>query len=304
MKVAEALAQARAVIPAAEARLLLRHVLDCSATAIAAHPERVMDESQSSRYAVLVARRAAGEPIAYLVGSREFYGRDFHVTPAVLIPRPETELLVEVALAKVPPSASNELGFADRGKADYHRPVVSRGVTGGNPRGSTPSMLDLGAGSGCVAITLALELGGKVTAVDVSPDALTVARENAARLNAKVTFIESDWYSAVDGKFDLIVGNPPYVAEGDVHLGEGDLRFEPALALACGADGLSAIRRIVAEAPRHLLPGGWLFLEHGYDQAEAVRALLEQAGFGPIEQHRDLAGIVRVSGGVLTPGST
>jgi release factor glutamine methyltransferase len=294
MKVAEALAQARAAVPAAEARLLLRHVLNCSASAIAAHPEREMAESQSSWYAVLVARRAAGEPIAYLVGYREFYGRDFRVTPAVLIPRPETELLVEVALPKVPPSASNEFGFADRGEVDYRRPVVSRG--------STPSVLDLGAGSGCVAITLALELAGTVTAVDVSTDALAVARENAARLGAKVTFIESDWYSAVDGRFDLIVGNPPYVAEGDAHLSEGDLRFEPMTALACGADGLSAIRCIVAEAPRHLVPGGWLFLEHGYDQAEAMQALLAEAGFGAIEQHRDLAGIVRVSGGRVDRG--
>jgi release factor glutamine methyltransferase len=279
MIVTEALAQARALIAAAEAKLLLRHVLDCSATDIAAHPERAMDESQSSRYASMVARRAEGEPVAYLVGSREFYGREFHVTPAVLIPRPETELLVEVALSK-----------------------VSRGVTGGNPRGSTPRILDLGAGSGCVAITLALELDCEVTAVDVSADALAVVRENAARLGAKVTVVESDWFSAIDGRFDVIVGNPPYVAVGDAHLGEGDLRFEPMTALACGVDGLSAIRRIVTEAPRHLLPGGWLFLEHGYDQAEAMHALLAEAGFGAIEQHRDLAGIVRVSGAGIDRG--
>jgi release factor glutamine methyltransferase len=227
----------------------------------------------------MVARRAEGEPVAYLVGSREFYGREFHVTPAVLIPRPETELLVEVALSK-----------------------VSRGVTGGNPRGSTPRILDLGAGSGCVAITLALELDCEVTAVDVSADALAVVRENAARLGAKVTVVESDWFSAIDGRFDVIVGNPPYVAVGDAHLGEGDLRFEPMTALACGVDGLSAIRRIVTEAPRHLLPGGWLFLEHGYDQAEAMHALLAEAGFGAIEQHRDLAGIVRVSGAGIDRG--
>lgn len=267
MNIAEALAQARGRIEPAEAKLLLRHVLGVAASEIAAHPERALDESQSSRYAELVVRRAAGEPVAYLVGSREFYGREFRVTPAVLIPRPETELLVEIALRKV-------------------------------SRGGTPDriqVLDLGAGSGCVGVTLALELGCEVTAVDVSGDALAVARDNAARLDARVQFVESDWFAAIDGRFDLIVGNPPYVAEGDAHL--RDLAFEPMTALTCGADGLSATRRIVAEAPRHLAPGGWLFLEHGYDQAEAMRALLAGAGFVAVEQHRDLAGIVRVSGG-------
>jgi release factor glutamine methyltransferase len=267
MTLAEALAQARPLIGAAEAKLLLRYVLDCTATDIAAYPEREIAESQSSRYGSLVTRRAAGEPIAYLVGSREFFGREFRVTPAVLIPRPETELLVEIALAKV-------------------------------SRDGTARVLDLGAGSGCVAITLALELKSAVTGIDVSADALVVAGENAARLGAQVTFIESDWFAAVEGEFDLIVGNPPYVAEGDSHLGEGDLRFEPMTALACGADGLSAIRRILADAPRHLAPSGWLFLEHGYDQAEAMRMLFTEAGFADIEQHRDLAGIMRVSGGV------
>ncbi|MBU1237432.1 MAG: peptide chain release factor N(5)-glutamine methyltransferase [Gammaproteobacteria bacterium] len=266
MTVDEALAHARERIESAEAKLLLRHVLGCPAAELVAHPERELAKSQSSRYAELVARRAAGEPIAYLVGYREFYGRDFRVTPAVLIPRPETELLVEVALGKV-------------------------------SRGHTARILDLGAGSGCVAITLALELDCEVTAVDVSPETLAVARDNAARFGAHVNFVESDWFSAIDGEFDLIVGNPPYVAEGDKHLSEGDLRFEPAAALACGADGLSAIRRILTEAPRYLKPGGWLLLEHGYDQAEAMRTLLTETGFTDIEQHRDLAGIVRVSGG-------
>lgn len=273
MKLGEAIVGARQLIPAAEARLLLRHAASATATEIAAHPEREMAPGQVPLFMSLVARRAAGEPIAYLVGSREFYGREFKVTPAVLIPRPETELLVEVALAKV-------------------------------SRGSTPRILDLGAGSGCVAITLALELGCEVTAVDVSSEALSVARENAERLGARVTLIESDWFSAIEGRFDLIVGNPPYVAEGDPHLSAGDLRFEPMGALACGADGLSAIRRILAEASAHLAPGGWLFLEHGYDQAEAMRTLLAEGGFGNIEQHQDLAGIVRISGGVLTAGNT
>jgi release factor glutamine methyltransferase len=267
--VADALAQARGRIPPAEARLLLRHVLTCSAADIAAHPERTLDGSQSSRDADLVARRAAGEPIAYLVGSREFHGREFRVTPAVLIPRPETELLVEVAMSKV-------------------------------SRGGTPRILDLGAGSGCVAITLALELGCEVIAVDVSADALAVAKENAERLGANVRFVHSDWFAGVEGRFDLIVGNPPYVAEGDPHLSEGDLRFEPSRALSSGADGLDAIRRIVAGAPGRLKPRGWLFLEHGYDQAGAVRLLLIEAGFEAVEQHRDLAGIIRVTGGMLT----
>lgn len=266
MTMGEALAEARARIGSAEAKLLLRHVLGCSASEIAAHPERALDESQASHYADMVARRAAGEPVAYLLGSREFYGREFRVTPAVLIPRPETELLVETALSKV-------------------------------SRGDTPCVLDLGAGSGCVAITLALELGCAVTAVDVSAEALAVARDNAAWLGARVNFVESDWFAAIDGEFDLIVGNPPYVAEGDPHLAEGDLRFEPMTALACGSDGLAAIRRILADAPRHLKPGGWLLLEHGYDQAEAMRELLAGAGFVALERHRDLAGIMRVSGG-------
>lgn len=269
MNVAEALARARGRIDAADAKLLLRNVVGITASDIAAHPERMLDESQFSRYAELVQRRAAGEPVAYLVGSREFYGREFRVTPAVLIPRPETELLVEIALSKV-------------------------------SRRGTPRILDLGAGSGCVAITLALELGCEVaavdvSAVDVSAAALAVAQDNAMRLGARVKFVESDWFAAVEGGFDLIVGNPPYVAEGDAHL--RDLAFEPMAALASGADGLAAIRRIVAQAPRHLAPGGWLFLEHGYDQAEAVAALLAGAGFVAVERHRDLAGIVRVSGG-------
>ena len=264
MNLVEALAQARGRIASAEAKRLLRHVLAITASEVAAHPERALDESQSSRYAELVQRRAAGEPVAYLVGSREFYGRDFRVTPAVLIPRPETELLIELALTKV-------------------------------SRGGTPRMLDLGAGSGCVAITLALELDAEVLAVDVSRDALAIARDNAARLGARVAFVESDWFAAVDGRFDLIVGNPPYVAEGDPHL--DDLAFEPRVALTSGSDGLAAIRHVVAEAPRYLKPGGWLLLEHGYDQAETLAKLLADMGFVAIERHRDLAGIVRVSGG-------
>lgn len=271
--VAATLTAARQLIPVAEARLLVRHVLGCSHAWLEAHRDDEIDSRQYEAIALLVARRAGGEPIAYLLGTREFYGRDFAVSPAVLIPRPETELLVDLGRAAVASLAA-------------------------------PRILDLGTGSGCVAITLALEVPQAiVTAVDVSSAALAVARQNAARLGVQVRFIESDWFVALgDERFDLIVGNPPYIAAGDPHLAEGDLRFEPETALHCGADGLDAIRRIVADAPRHLASGGRLLFEHGYDQAEAIAALLQDADYEAIEQHRDLARIVRVSGGCVSPG--
>lgn len=264
--IAALLAEARQRIPATEARLLLGHLIGKSAAWLEAHRDDGLDAAAD--YAALVGRRAAGEPIAYLLGVREFYGRDFTVSPDVLIPRPETELLVDIVRTKVSP-------------------------------GETARILDLGAGSGCLAVTLAQELPRtQVMAVDISPAALAVARENATRLGAAVNFVESDWFAAlVPQRFDLIVANPPYVAAGDPHLREGDLRFEPADALTDHADGLSALRRIVTEAPAWLVPGGWLFLEHGYDQASAVREVLVAAGFVDLEQHRDLAGIVRASGG-------
>jgi len=268
LSIAAALAAARQRIPPAEARLLLGHLLQRSAAWLAAHGDAPLAPAEAEQYSALVARRAAGEPVAYLVGMREFYGRAFVVAPEVLIPRPETELLVDLALAKL-------------------------GATG------TAAILDLGTGSGCIGVTLALELPqARVTAVDVAPAALTVARANATRLGARVDFLQSDWFAALAGSsFDLIVANPPYIAAGDPHLSQGDLRFEPVGALTDHADGLAAIRRIVADAPAHLRPGGGLCFEHGYDQAEAARALLAAAGFDEIEQHRDLAGIVRVSGG-------
>ncbi len=263
--IAAALAEARRTLPAAEARLLLCHVLGRSTAWIEAHRDEALGDAESERFFAMVSRRTAGEPVAYLLGTREFYGRDFAVSPAVLIPRPETELLVDLAKAGPAPAR----------------------------------ILDLGTGSGCLAITLALELPkAEVTAIDRSSDALAVARGNAERLGAGVRFIESDWFAALaEDRFDLIVSNPPYVADGDPHLAEGDLRFEPALALSCGIDGLDAIRRIVAQAPAHLTAGGRLLFEHGYDQAEAVASLLADAGFIGIEAHHDLAGIVRVSGG-------
>lgn len=273
-----ALSGARTSIASNEARLLLRHVLGVPAAWLEAHRDDALSRRAAEAFAALVERRACGEPVAYLMGFREFYGREFSVTPAVLIPRPETELLIELARAKV---------------GDGDTPTTAKS--------GAAKLLDLGTGSGCVAITLALELPeALVVAADISADALAVARANASLLGVDVGFVESDWFERFgDQRFNCIVGNPPYVAAGDTHLTEGDLRFEPPAALACGVDGLDAIRRIIAAAPGHLVPGGWLFLEHGYDQAAAMHELLARHGFTDIEQHRDLAGIVRVSGGRL-----
>ena len=259
------------MIPGSEARLLLRHLLGCQAAYLAAHGDEELPAGSAARFAESVRRRAAGEPIAYLTGVREFFGREFAVTNAVLIPRPETELLVELGIAKLQDTR----------------------------RFPAPRILDMGTGSGCVAVSLALELPeAQVTALDVSPQALQVAQHNAQWHQAALCCVVSDWFAAVEGqRYDLIVANPPYIPAEDVHLRQGDLRFEPLLALTSGADGLAAIRQIIAAAALHLFADGWLLFEHGYDQTEPVRALLETAGFTDIEQHRDLAGIVRVSGG-------
>lgn len=262
----EALAAARGRIPASEARMFLREITGCSAAQVAAYPERALDAGQAARYVELLDRRAAGEPVAYLLGEREFYGRSFRVSPAVLIPRPETELIVDLVKARVAP-------------------------------GTAPAVLDLGTGSGALAVTLALEIPtARVTAVDLSPTALEVARGNAAALGAQVRFVESDWFAAVGAeRFDIIVSNPPYIVDDDPHLAEGDVRFEPRSALASGRSGLDDLMRIAAGAPAFLAPGGWLLMEHGYDQAEAVCALLGAAGFASVESARDLAGIERVT---------
>lgn len=267
----EALDAAQQVTDRIEARVLLREVLNQSDAYLLAHDDELLTAEQAQQYVALVVRRVAGEPIAYITGRREFHGREFKVTPAVLIPRPETELLVELALQRLPVGAS-------------HR------------------VLDLGAGSGCIGITIATERPQvQVTLVDASEAALEIAHANATQwAPANTTLLHSDWYSAVAAeRYDLIVANPPYVAEGDAHLQQGDLRFEPRSALASGVDGLSDLQRIIARAPQHLRAGGWLLLEHGFDQAIACAWLLEAAGFQDNFNAPDLAGIPRVSGGRL-----
>jgi release factor glutamine methyltransferase len=231
----------------------------------------VLSESEDARIDMLVARRALGQPVAYLVEKREFYGRDFAVGPEVLIPRPETEVLVEAILERMAPRSS---------------------------------VLDLGTGSGAIAVTLACERpAASLTATDTSEAALATARANAKSNGCaeRIEILRGAWYEPLAGRrFDLIASNPPYVSGADPHLGQGDLRFEPRAALTDGSrDGLDSIRAIVAGASDHLGAGGWLLFEHGYDQAEAARALLEATGFDPIVSIADLAGIARVAGGKI-----
>jgi release factor glutamine methyltransferase len=252
-----------------EAQILLAHALGVERAWLIAHDRDALSEPRANAIEALARRRAGGEPVAYILGEREFHGRLFKVSPDVLIPRPDTELLVEAALARLP---------ADR----------------------PARVLDLGTGSGCVAVTLALERPrAEVLAVDTAPAALAVARKNARRLGAdNVSCLLSDWYAALGvKKFDIIVSNPPYIAEADAHLAQGDLRFEPRHALSSGADGLDAIRLIVAEARQHLAPRGWLLLEHGWMQGPACLALLAKSGMEEAQTWRDISGIERVSGG-------
>jgi release factor glutamine methyltransferase len=254
-----------------DAQVLLAHALRQARSWLVAHAGDPLPREQAAAFAALAARRRAGEPVAYLTGEREFWGLALSVTPDVLIPRPETETLVELALEWLPVDAPARV-------------------------------LDLGTGSGAIALAIASERRrSTVLAVDRSPAALAVARGNADRhALVNVEFMQSDWYEAVAGhRFDLIASNPPYVALHDAHLDEGDLRFEPAAALASGVDGLGALRVIIERASAHLAPGGSLLVEHGFDQAEAVRQLLVDAGFKGIIARRDLAGIPRIAAGRL-----
>ena len=272
-----------------EVQCLLQQALNVSRAYLLAHPERSLTVSEQARYEESLQRRLHGEPIAYILGEREFFGLMFKVTPATLIPRPETELLVELALQRIP-SPPTPLPLAGEGGRQAERGYEYR-------------VLDLGTGSGAIALSIAhVRPDASVLASDVSAAALEVARENAQRLGiSNAVFVQSDWYAALHAqRFDLVVSNPPYVAAADPHLQLGDPRFEPASALASGGDGLDDIRHIVAHAQAHLHPGGWLLLEHGYDQAARVRGLLHEAGLAEIFSACDLAGIERASGGRIT----
>lgn len=260
---------ARVRIDAVDAQWLLAHALGRSTAWLYAHADDAVDNAAAVHFETLVERRVAGEPVAYLTGRRGFWSFELQVTPDTLIPRPETELLVELALTHLPPDRVLQVA-------------------------------DLGTGSGAIALALAHERPrAQVLATDASPAALDVARANATSLGiANIAFAHGDWCAALEQRrFDLIASNPPYIAAADPHLALGDLRREPAAALASGVDGLDAIRRIVAGTRLHLVAGGWLLLEHGMEQGDAVRGLLRDAGFVDASTDRDLEGRDRVSSG-------
>jgi release factor glutamine methyltransferase len=252
--------------PRLDAELLLAHALGKSRSYLHTWPERELDAPQLERYQAAITRRQAGEPVAYILGQQGFWSLELEVAAHTLIPRPDTELLVETVLALLP---------------------------------ATPAaLLDLGTGTGAIALALASERSAwRLTGVDRVPEAVALAERNSARLKlSNANFAESHWFSALVGhRFQLIVSNPPYIAADDRHLAEGDVRFEPSSALVAGADGLDDIRLIIQQAPGYLEAGGWLLLEHGFDQATAVRELLSARGFSAVESRRDLGGHERIS---------
>lgn len=256
--------------PRLDVELLLGFVLKKNSAWFKAHADDELSQDLHDTFLSLLARRKAGEPIAHIIGSRGFWTLDLAVTSDTLIPRPETELLVELAISKYSPAKKCRI-------------------------------LDLGTGSGAIALAIASECkNAEVIAVDKSPGTLKVAAENARRNKLQVEFIQSDWFAGLEnGKFDLIVSNPPYIPNGDLHLSQGDVRFEPITALASGVDGLDDIRLIVSQSPLHCLPQAWLMIEHGFDQGEAIHALFLEAGFVNIETEQDLEHRDRVTIGQI-----
>lgn len=257
-----------------EAEILLAFVLGCERSWLYAHGDESSTSPVATRYRQLIERRRKGEPVAYLTGCREFYGLDFCITTDVLIPRPETELLIDLALG---------LGLPERAR-----------------------VVDLGCGSGCIALTLATQRPGwEITATDISSQALAVAETNRNRLGLEsVQLVKGDLFAPLGRRrFDLVISNPPYVAADDPHLERGDVRFEPDRALTAGTDGLAVIGRIVGAAGHYLNPRGWLLLEHGHDQAGAVRQLMKDAGFNGVRSFADLAGIERATTGTMAGGA-
>ena len=269
--VAQALATARALgLDRLDAQLLLGEALARPRSWLLAHGEHSIDTAQALRFDAHCARRAAGEPVAYLLGEKEFHGLMLRVDHDVLVPRPDTETLVDWALELLPAALSSQ------------------------------AVVDLGTGSGALALALAhARPDARICALDVSRAALKVARANGERLGLAVEWLHSDWWAALGGRrFDMVVSNPPYIAADDPHLPA--LRHEPGLALTPGGDGLDALRTLIAGAPAHLQPEGWLLVEHGHDQAEAVRALMHSHGFTAATTRNDLAGLPRCSAGRLS----
>ncbi|MDM5149003.1 peptide chain release factor N(5)-glutamine methyltransferase [Aeromonas salmonicida] len=263
--------------PRADADVLLCHLLGCRRSYLMTWPERTLDAAQQARLQDWLSRRLNGEPIAHLIGEREFWSLPLKVSPATLIPRPDTEVLVEQALARLPA-----------------RPVA--------PDQAPCTLLDLGTGTGAIALALKSERpDADVWAVDRMPEAAALARANSAALGLPITVRDGSWFEPLSGapRFGMIVSNPPYIDGADPHLAEGDVRFEPRSALVADEQGLADIRLIVAGAPAHLLPGGWLLLEHGWQQGEAVRQLLLQHGYSQVETVRDYGDNERVTLGCL-----